>query len=591
MSLSRPDVHSYARAGEPRVRHASLDLTVDFDRRVLSGSVALDLEPVPEATAVTLDTRRLQVHAVEDGHGAALSHHLGPEDPILGAPLVVALSEGTTRLVVRYETAPDAPALQWLDAAQTDGGTHPFLFTQGHAIQTRSYLPIQDSPAVRITYEARVRVPPGLVALMSAEQLGPAEDGAFEFRMREPIPPYLVALAVGAIARREVGPRTAVYAEPAMIERAAYELAEMEAMIDAAEALQGPYPFERFDVLVMPRSFPYGGMENPRLVFASPSLIVGDRSLTSVIVHELAHGWAGNLVTNATWSDFWINEGTTVYLETRLHEVLFGVERASLARRWGALELEREIRDMGLTSPDTRLSVDLSNRDPAEGVTIVPYLKGAALFYALEAGMGRPRLDAFLRDWFRRRAFQSVTSAEIVAAMRAAVEAAGVGASIDFQSWVYEPGLPPDYPVPTSALLERVEAAAHALSAGAPASSFDPSGWPPQALRHFLGRLLAASVPAATVDALREACHFGDSQNPEVLLPWLRLEIRSGNTGALPRIERFLRDQGRARYLKPLYSDLARSTWGAEPARRIYRAARPRYHALVRAGLDKLLGE
>lgn len=591
-----PDPHSFARPVEARTTHVTLDLEVDFAARKLRGTASLDLEVADGAASVVLDTRRLAIRAVTDGAGRKLDFALAKDDPVLGAALTVTLPEGVQRVVVDYETARDADALQWLAPEQTAGGTSPFLFTQGHAIQTRSWIPLQDSPSVRVTYEARITAPRPLVALMSAEQLAGADDGegVFRFRMPEPIPPYLIALAVGDLGRHEVGPRTAVFAEPVLLARAAHELAEMESMLEAAEALIGPYLWGRFDVLFMPPAFPYGGMENPRLTFASPTLIVGDRSLTTVIVHELAHAWAGNLVTNATWNDFWINEGTTVYLELRLNEALWGAERAEMLKCSGFRDLTIEIERMGATSPDTRLHYDMTGRDPAEGVTVIPYLKGAAFFWSLERHCGRERLDPWLRSWFSRHAFGSVTTEMLLADLREHLFGAAAAAEmsgetpLDLERWVEEPGVPDNGAPPPSALLARVDDAAARIVGGAPASSIDPASWTPQAWRHFLGTVLAAAPSPAVIAELDAAFSLSRSDNPEVLLPWLRLEVHCENDAATWRIAGFVAGNGRMKYLRPIYADLLGTAWGKPIARQAYAAARPRYHAIVQGALDRL---
>lgn len=577
------DPHTRSRPDLARVRHLSLDLSVDFDARVLRVRAALDVEgPGP----LVLDTWELAIAAVRDAEGRPLEWSLGDADPLLGAAMTIALPAGVERVVVDYQTSPRAQALQWLAPEQT-AGAHPFLFTQGHAVHTRSWIPIQDSPALRFTYDARVSAPAPLVALMSAERTGREPSGAFAFRMPEPIPGYLIALAVGELASRELGPRTAVFAEPSLLERAAWEFAEVEGMIDAAERLVGPYLWGRFDVLLMPQAFPYGGMENPRLTFASSTLLAGDRSLTTVLAHELAHAWAGNLVVNATWDDFWINEGTTVYLELRINEVLWGLERAALLRAWGHRELEGAVRGMGESSPDTRLRYDMRGRDPSEGVTVIPYLKGAAFFWALEERVGRPRLDAWLRSWFERKAFQSVTTAQLLDDVRARL--LREGEAIDLDRWVDAPGMPEGGAPPTSALLDRVEAAVQAVRSGAAPASLDTAGWSPQAWRHFLGGLLGARLSLATVEALDATFRLSESRNAEVLTPWLRIEAQVERPASAERIERFLVSQGRYKYLRPLYGDLLATAWGAPIARRAYDAGRGRYHAVVRSGLDKLL--
>jgi leukotriene-A4 hydrolase len=587
------DAHSYARPDEARVTHVALDLTVDFAARVLRGTATLDLEVAPGATEVVLDTRRLAVRGVRGADGGALTFTLGPDDPVLGSSLAIALPDGARRVAIDYETTADAEALQWLEPEQTAGGEHPFLFTQGHAIQTRSWIPLQDSPALRVTYEARITPPAPLVAVMSAERAEPTPDApqASCFRMPERIPAYLVALAVGDIAMATIGPRTAVFAEPTLLARAAHEFGEMEQMIDAAEKLVGPYLWGRFDVLVMPPSFPYGGMENPRLTFASPTLLAGDRSLTTVIAHELAHAWAGNLVTNATWDDFWINEGTTVYLELRINEALWGAERAEMLKSSGFRDLTLEIGRMGESAPDTRLCYEMAGRDPAEGVTVVPYLKGAAFFWTIERVVGRARLDPWLQSWFARQAFRSVTTETLLADLRAHLLTADEAAKlIDLEAWVTRPGVPTDGAPPASELMRRIDDAARRVLAGESASSLDVDGWTPQAWRHFLGTLLVASPTAAQVEALDASFAISASRNAEVEAPWLRLAVRCELEAAVAEIERFLADNGRMKYLRPLYTELVASPWGAPIARRTYARARGRYHALVRAGLDRLVG-
>lgn len=588
------DPCSFARPDEARVTHVSMDVTLDFEAKRLFGRVTLDLEVAPGAREVVLDVRGLSIEQVCDSAGKPLSFTLGAMDPVLGGPLSIALPEGVAQVSIRYSTGPDADALQWLSPEQTAGGAHPFVFTQGHAILTRTWLPTQDSPALRQTYDARVTLPRGLVAVMSAERLEPA--GAHEgdthvlaFRMREPVPPYLIALAAGDLAFRSTGPRTGVVAEPSVVERAAWEFAELERMIDAAEALYGPYLWGRLDVVVMPPSFPYGGMENPRLTFASSSLLAGDRSLTTVVLHELSHAWAGNLVTNATWDDFWLNEGITVYFELRLNEALYGSEHAGMLRIHGWRELLAEIERQGPTSPDTRLHTDMRGRDPAVGVTVIPYVKGAAFLWAVEEKVGRERFDRWLRGWFERQAFTSVTTERFLGDM--AHHLFGVASwreiPLDVERWVYQPGVPSEAAPPPSPALAEVDASAAAFLAGAAARSLPLSGWNAQKRRHFFVTLLDELKGERLAD-LDAAYDLSSSGNAEVLFAWLRLAARSRFSPALPAIERFLRAQGRGKYLRPLYTELLRSEWGTALACSTYASMRNKYHALVRTALDKL---
>jgi aminopeptidase N len=324
--------YSYARPAEVAVTHMDLDLDVNFEERVISGTAAFHLDNKTGANVVHFDTWALVIREVvlEDDQGREKQARfvMGDSLPIVGRPLSVGVEPKTRRVTVRYQTTADAEGVQWLSPAQTAGKQHPYVYTQSQSVHARSWVPCQDTPAIRFTYTANVRVPAGLLALMSAEN--PREkssDGVYRFEMKNPLPSYLLALAAGNIEYRAIGPRTGVYSEPEMVEKAKYEFIDLERMMKTAEALGGPYRWGQYDVLVLPPSFPFGGMENPRLSFVTPVLVAGDRSLVSVVAHELAHSWSGNLVTNATWNDFWLNEGFTTYFERRI------VETAASTRR------------------------------------------------------------------------------------------------------------------------------------------------------------------------------------------------------------------------------------------------------------------
>ncbi|MES1256627.1 MAG: M1 family metallopeptidase [Acidobacteriota bacterium] len=580
--------------------HVALDLAADFEARHLSGTARLTIASEAGASHVVLDTRDLDVLGVSDAAGGALAYALGDPDPILGRALNVQLPAAGGDVIVRYRTDPNAAALQWLSPAQTAGKVHPFLFSQGEAILTRTWIPTQDSPGIRQTYEARVAVPSALSAVMSAEALTPegvaegtAEGGhrLFSFRLAQPIPPYLIALAVGDLGFEATGPRSGIYAEPSMLAAAAFEFANLEDMIAAAEALLGPYRWGRYDVLVLPPSFPFGGMENPRLTFATPTVVAGDRSLVSLVAHELAHSWSGNLVTNATWRDFWLNEGVTTYVESRIMEALYGAERAGILRVLAWRELHNEIQRLGgASSRDTVLHIDLEGRDPDDGATLIPYEKGAALFRAVESAVGRPAFDAYLRSYLDRHAFESITTATFLADVRAHLVRGDTALEslLQLEAWIYRPGLPDTAAVPRSAALDRVDAEAAAFAAGAAASTLKTSGWITQEWLHFLGALPAA-LDAARIADLDRAFGFSDRRNSEVSFAWLRLAVQHRYLPAMPAVERFLNAQGRRRFVRPLYEDLLTTDWGAAEARRIYARARPLYHAVVTSTLDPML--
>ncbi|HVG56139.1 MAG TPA: M1 family metallopeptidase [Vicinamibacterales bacterium] len=595
-STQERDTHSYARPDEVRVTHVALDLRADFDARVLSGTATLTLQRNGSASQVVLDTKGLEIQRVSAGK-ADVPFALGKPDRILGQSLTVDLPPGANEITIAYRTSPDAEALQWLQPSQTAGGKRPYLYSQGEPIFTRTWIPTQDSPGIRQTYSARITVPRDLRAVMSAEQLTPqglgSKDGrTFEFRLTHPIPPYLIAIAAGDIAFREVGPRTGVYTEPRMLDAASHELADLEKMVTAADALLGPYRWGRFDVLVLPPSFPLGGMENPRLTFATPTIIAGDRSLVSLIAHELAHSWSGNLVTNATWRDFWLNEGFTTYVENRLMEALYGEGRAHMLQVLDRRGLEEEIKRLGgPTSKDTILHVDLTGRDPDDGFSDIPYEKGATFLRMLETMFGRRTFDEYLRGYFERHAFQSITTAGFLADLRQHLLKgdAQLEQRAKLQQWLYEPGLPANAPVPASDALARVEEDVKAFMAGTPASAITAaSRWSTQEWQHFLGSL-PDRLSATQLADLDRTFALSARGNAEVLFAWLRVAIRNHYTPALPALERFLTSQGRRKFLRPLYEDLMKTDWGQAEARRIYARARPLYHSVSTATLDPIV--
>jgi len=590
------DTHSYARPEEARVTHVALDLAADFRARVLNGTATLTIERAPGATSVVLDSKDLEVSAVRTTDGRPLDVSKGPVDPILGQPLTIALPEGVTQVVVAYATRPAAASLQWLEPSQTAGKRHPFLYSQGQAILTRTWIPTQDSPGIRQTYDARITAPKPLHVLMSAEALTPDGKDAggnrvFEFRLTQPVPPYLIALAIGDLSFRPLGPRTGVFAEPSVVEAAASEFGELEQMVEAAERLLGPYRWGRYDVLVLPPSFAFGGMENPRVTFATPTVLAGDRSLVSLLAHELAHSWSGNLVTNATWRDFWLNEGVTTYVENRIMEVVYGPERAAMLRVLEHRELMDEIQALGGPgAPGTVLHIDLAGRDPDEGATSIPYNKGSALLRLIERTFGRERFDVYLRSYFDRFAFQPITTERFLADVRQHLVAGDPTKEADLRldEWAYRPGLPDNVPLTESDVLEKAAAAARAFGAGTAAASLATAGWSTQEWQHFLNSL-PVELSRAQLEDLDRTFRLSERGNAEVLFLWLRVAIRHHYQPAMPALERFLTTQGRRKFVAPLFQDLMMQPWGRADALRIYAKARPLYHAVSRTTVDGIV--
>ncbi len=590
--VSAPDPHSFARPDEVVVTHLHLDLTVDFDLQQLAGTATLTLNNRSNATQVHLDTRDLEIaNVILLPESTKAVWKLGETVPLLGQELTIDIGPSTRQVAITYATSPSAAALQWLSPAQTTGKKRPFLFTQSQAILARTWVPCQDGPGVRMTYSAKVTVPPDLLALMSASN--PTErtkDGVYYFRMDQAIPSYLLALAAGDIVFQSVGKHSGVYAEPSVIERAAWELADTEKMIEAAEALYGPYRWDRYDIIVLPPSFPFGGMENPRLTFATPTILAGDRSLTSLVAHELAHSWSGNLVTNATWNDFWLNEGFTTYFENRIMESTLGRPYSEMLAQLSLQDLRSTVAELGDTSAMTCLKLDMKGRDPDEGVSDIAYNKGALFLRHLETTVGREAWDQFLRGWFDEHAFTSATTEQFVSYLQKKLIRGDVEfeKKLDIHAWIYHPGIPSTMPEVVSEEFKRVDGVLEKWRDGADPTALDVKGWTTHHWLHFL-KALPKDLSSDKMKALDDAFKFTKSGNSEILGLWLEQSIRSNYRPADAALERFLTEQGRRKFLKVLYTELVRTPEGLKRAKAIYAKARSSYHSVSSTTIDGIL--
>ena len=604
LAASAADPHSFAQPDKFLVRHVALDLAADFEAHRLAGTAELTVEQLdPNASELVLDTNGLEistVHLIEaSGQAKVLAFKLGDPDPILGSRLAIefphccAATSGM-RIRIAYRTSNEAGALQWLEPSQTSG-PHPFMYTQGQAILARSWIPIQDSPGIRMTYSARIRTPPELVAVMSAARVEEAAAAPREFRfeMKQPIPAYLIALAIGDLKFQTLGARVGVWTEPSRLAAAAWELADLGRMLEAGEGIVGPYRWDRYDVLIMPRAFAYGGMENPRLSFVSPSVIAGDRSLVSVVIHELAHSWSGNLVTNATWNDFWLNEGFTSYLERRLVEAIYGKRRAEMEDAIayeGLLQTIADLKAAGLEK-DTALKLDLAGRDPNEGTSDIAYDKGARFLRFLEGRFGQAEFDAFLRAYFDAHAFQGMTTEAFRDVLLARLKQPGAPniTTAEIDAWIYGPGLPPTLtPVPKG-VFEGVDRAAADWRAGRIATAALPvKEWVPQEWIRFLDQQ-PADLPDGKLGELRSTFHLGADGNALIALSWLQLVIRTAYEPSYPDVEKFLLNTGRWRLVETLFRDLARTEAGTAFGREIYAKAKPGYHQSIRDAVERLI--
>lgn len=591
-----PDPNSFAQPDKVRIEHINLDLKVDMAARVLAGSAEYRLQWLDDkASELVLDTRGIDIRSVQGFDGKkwrALPFTLDAEHTLYGSALRIRMKQQMPQVRIHYATRPEASGLQWLTPEMTASGK-PFMFSQSQAIHARSWVPLQDTPGVRFTYDARIRTDPSLMALMSADNDPAAKrDGDYRFSMPQKIPSYLMAIAVGDVVFKPISSRAGVWAEPSVIDAAVAEFADTEKMIQVAETLYGPYQWGRYDLLILPASFPFGGMENPRLSFITPTVIVGDKSLTSLIAHELAHSWSGNLVTNSSWKDMWLNEGFTSYVENRIVEAVYGKDLATMEDVISQYGLTEELQD--LTPEDQLLALaPLAGRDPDEALTDVPYIKGQWFLKFLEERFGREIFDPFLQHWFTTHAFTSTHSAEFERFLEVELLAKHPGkVSIgEVREWLHEPGIPS---FATPALSKRFDAVdakqAEWLTGTLPAVELDAAAWTTQEWIRFLEKMPEQLSPEQMAE-LDAAFAFTGTANAEIAQRWYPLTVRSGYGAARPAIEAFLQKIGRRKLIMPTYEELAKTPEGREFGRAVFAKARPGYHPITVGSVEQVLAD
>ena len=586
------DVHSFAKPEKAIVKHLELDLNVDFATQIISGKASWTIENISGGTEIVFDSRQLQIQKVTlDTDEKETTFTLGDEIKYLGQSLHVKIDPSTTRVTIYYSASKDAAAIQWLNPQQTAGKKYPFLFTQSQAILARTWIPCQDSPGIRFTYTAKISVPKDLLAVMSAENpQAKNAEGKYSFKQPNPIPSYLMALAIGDLEFKSIDGRTGVYAEPVTLSKAVYEFADMGKMVNSAEKIYGPYKWGRYDVIVLPPSFPFGGMENPMLTFLTPTLIAGDRSLVSVIAHELAHSWSGNLVTNSTWNDFWLNEGFTTYFERRIVEDVYGKDEAGMQELLGFGGLQELIKEMGETNPDTKLKGNYEGRDPDEGVSEIAYEKGYSFLRTIEDAVGRQKFDIFLNEYFNAHAFRSVSSEVFLDDLETKLLKGDkvLKDKIDPNLWVYQPGLPSNSPAVGSVKFKALDSLLAKWAGLLTAGVFNNVKLSSNESLYLISHL-PENTTIDQMKVLDQIFKFTSSGNAEIQSAWYVLSIKKGYQPANKNIEAFLTTVGRRKFLMPLYKELVKTPEGKKWAKKIYVQARPNYHSVAYNTIDELL--
>ena len=588
------DVHSCAKIEEAVTKHLDLDLVVDFENKIIEGVADYIIVNKTGTDHIFFDTKNLDIKAVKVDGQANANYELGEDKGFLGQRLKVFIQPSSKRVSISYKTSPGAQALQWIDARKTAGQKHPFLYTQSQAILARTWIPCQDGPGVRISYNAKVKVPQDLMAVMSASNVTSTnENGVYFFEMKQAVPSYLLALAVGHLEFAEVGFRTGIYAEPELLSDAKYEFEDMEKMLDIAEDLYGPYRWERYDLIVLPPSFPFGGMENPRLTFATPTILAGDKSLTALVAHELAHSWSGNLVTNATWEDFWLNEGFTVYFERRIMEEVYDKSYADMLEVLGYQDLMETIDIFSAQNnlKDSKLKLELGGRSPDNGMTDIAYEKGYFFLKLLENHFGRVKFDQFLSEYFNTFSFSTMTTEAYLDYMMENLFEQDNDAwkKLKVEEWIYAEGLPSNFPVPSSSRFIGVDQQLKQWQLSYDASQIDTAQWTTHEWLHFL-RHLPEEMTYEQMQDLDLNYKLTQSGNSEIACVWLEHAIRNQYKDAYFRLEKFLIKVGRRKFLTPLYRTMVRTKGAKEMALSIYEKARPGYHSVAQGTMDALLG-
>lgn len=584
------DAHTFSNPESAVVKHLDLDIKVDFDTQTITGKASWTIDNIRKGNEIIFDENTLNITKVTLGDDEkAAQFSLGDEVEFHGKPLRIAIEPNTTKVNIYYSTTKEAVALQWLTPAQTADKKHPFLFSQGESIWSRTWIPCQDSPAVRFTYNAKVTVPKDLMAVMSAVNPQQKNDtGVYTFKQDKAIPSYLMAIAVGDIGFKSIDNRTGVYAEKSVLDKAAWEFDELGKMVTAAEKLFGSYRWGRYDVLVLPPSFPYGGMENPNLTFLTPGVIAGDRSLTSLLAHELGHSWSGNLVTNATWNDVWLNEGFTTYVEHRIGEAIFGIQEAKMQDVLSRKTLTDNMQDYGSKNPATQLKVNVDGQNADESLSDIPYEKGYAFLQTVENVVGRKAFDAFITEYFNAHAFQSITTEDFLKYFNEHLIKGNkvLADKIKAEDWIYKPDIPSNIITPISEDFNAIDQIQKTWQTGVKGLSAKIKSTNEK--QHFID-YLPSDITQKEMAAIDQEFNFTQGGNFVIKRQWFVQAIKHQYKPAYPAIEKFMISTSRTGSLQTLYKEMVKTPEGKTWAKQIFEKAKLGYHLTTVQDLQKTL--
>ena len=592
------DISSYSNFNEIIQKELDIDISLDFEKKQMIGKMDINYEIInQEISKIILDLKGPEIVSVEyiqkdeegeDLKSIKLNYEIYSENEFkdsLGTPLIIYLDniknnkevdykkiiELKTLLIrIQFITTEKCTGIQFLTKEQTYTKKYPFMFTQCEAIQCRSLFPVQDSPSVKSTYKVTTSIESPLTFLFGGIIKTKYYDSNTKknitlFEQNIPIPSYLVAFVAGELEYGRISERCGVWTEVGLCKKACNEFKDAETYIKIAEEyLDHPYEWEVYNLLVLPFSFPYGGMENPNLTFVTPALLAGDRSMSNVIGHEISHSWTGNLVTNKNWKNFWVNEGFTTFMERKLDSALLGEDMENLEAIVGNNELIADIKLLGEDSEYTKLSADYGGNDPDDGFSTAPYEKGYQFLIYIEKLIGKDVFKEVMQKYIKKYRLKSVDHTAFKGVLEEVIKekfkekADEIIGKIDWEKWLYEKGIPKYTNEFSSEYLKDAEKLAEDFlnekeDNETVLKKFKE--WHTNVKLAFLNYLSEHKdkINETICQNLKKKLNLAEEYNSEIKYMWYLLALDKKIESEIPNIKKFLETHGRLKYIRPIY--------------------------------------
>ena len=624
ITQNKEDISSYSNFDEIIQKEVFIDVSLDFDKKQMLGTMEVKYEILSsEIPNVILDLKGPEIVSVEyviknekneEKTMIPLTYEIYSENVYkdsLGTPLKISLDNvkknipdeynklsksKTLMLCIKFITTENCTGIQFLTKEQTYTKKYPFMFTQCEAIQCRSLFPVQDSPSVKSIYKVKTSIPSPLTFLFGGIKKESYLDNKSNqnvtiFEQKIPIPSYLVAFVAGELEYGKISERCGVWTEVGLCKIACNEFKDAEKYVQIAEEyFNHPYEWEIYNLLVLPFSFPYGGMENPNLTFVTPALLAGDCSMSNVIGHEISHSWTGNLVTNKNWKNFWVNEGFTIFMERKLDSALLGEEMENLEAIVGNNELIADIKLLGLDSEYTKLSPDFGGNDPDDGFSTVPYEKGYQFLIFIEKLIGKDNFREVMQKYIKKYRYKSVDHTAFKEVLEGLIneklkDPKKIIDEINWDKWLYEKGIPSYKNDFSSKLLKEAEKLAEDFLQ----EKEDKSSvlkvfkeWHTNVKLAFLNYLLdnKNKIDEKIMKNLKNELNLAEEYNSEIKYMWYLLALDKKVEEEIPNIKKFLETHGRLKYVRPVYFAWIEKDYNQ--AKEFFDKTKYLYHAFAR---------